>query len=337
MIWCCWRNGTLRDPRPQKLEAEIVTDDPALVVTEDAKLDDVMLAMDVVDTLRHERMLITRDINSEVRRESLVDRLREIYRGQGISVPDDILMDGVKALEEERFRYRAPKDGFGTKLALLYINRGKWLPLLTTILAIIGLAGAVNYFGFERPQQVEQSRIERVMESLPGDLSEAYQAGLSVATEGLAVDRLEATYNSGRDAISAGDTVAAQAAITDLESLTAQISQSYNLDIIQPSGGDLSGIYYDAANGERLYFVIVEATNPAGSAVELSITDQISGRTDMASTFGVEVPRNVYDDLAEDIATDNDVDAARVGEKVRGELDANYVIDVRSGRLLEWQ
>jgi len=306
-------------------------------VEEDAKLDDVMLAMDVVDTLRHERMLITRDINSEVRRENLVDRLREIYRGQGITVPDDILMDGVKALEEERFRYAPPKDGFGTKLALLYINRGKWLPLFMTILAIIGLAGAVNYFGFERPQQAEQSRIERVMESLPGELSEAYQAGLGVATDGLAVDRLESTYNAGRDAVSAGDTVAAQAALTDLENLTAQISQSYNLDIIQPGGNDLSGIYYDPPNGERLYYVIVEATNPAGRAVELSITDQISGRTDMASTFGVEVSEQTYDRLADDIAPDNDVDRARVGEKARGELDVDYVMDVRSGRLLEWQ
>ena len=73
------------------------------------KLDDIMLAMDVVDTLRHEREMIASDMNAGERREDLINRLRGIYNAQGISVPDDVLMDGVMALEEERFAYHPPK------------------------------------------------------------------------------------------------------------------------------------------------------------------------------------------------------------------------------------
>ena len=135
----------MRDPRPQKLEPDTSVPLPFKELeAEDAALDDVMLAMDVVDTLRHERMLIVRDINTEVRRETLVDRLRDIYKGQGITVPDDILMDGVKALEEERFRYQPPKPGFGLTLANAYINRAQWLPKVYFVLGLLGAAGLLT-------------------------------------------------------------------------------------------------------------------------------------------------------------------------------------------------
>jgi len=65
-------------------------------------LDDIMLAMDVVDTLRHEHIMVEKDLASENRRKNLIERLRGIYKAQGIEVPDSVLMDGVLALEEQR-------------------------------------------------------------------------------------------------------------------------------------------------------------------------------------------------------------------------------------------
>nr|MDJ0956301.1 DUF6384 family protein [Arenicellales bacterium] len=54
-------------------------------------LDDVMLAMDVVDTLRHQQLLVERELNTEDRDKKMMDRLREIYASQGIEVPDHVL------------------------------------------------------------------------------------------------------------------------------------------------------------------------------------------------------------------------------------------------------
>ena len=68
-------------------------------------LDDVMIAMDVVDTLRHDRRILERELNDERRRAELIERLRNLYKGQGIEVPDSILEEGVRALEERRFVY----------------------------------------------------------------------------------------------------------------------------------------------------------------------------------------------------------------------------------------
>jgi hypothetical protein len=49
-------------------------------------IDDLMLAMDVIDTLRHNQDFVARELDEPRREAALMDRLREIYRGQGITV-----------------------------------------------------------------------------------------------------------------------------------------------------------------------------------------------------------------------------------------------------------
>ena len=44
-----------------------------------APLDEVMLAMDVVDTLRHRQDLATRELAGVTREQQLIDKLRDIY------------------------------------------------------------------------------------------------------------------------------------------------------------------------------------------------------------------------------------------------------------------
>lgn len=101
---------------------------PALT-EEPRKLDDVMLAMDVVDTLRHRVRIVDQELNEDAREEQLIARLKEIYGAQGIEVPDKILKDGVKALAEQRFVYKPPADTVSVKLAKLYVSRKKWFQI----------------------------------------------------------------------------------------------------------------------------------------------------------------------------------------------------------------
>ena len=72
------------------------------------KLDELMLAMDVVDTLRHQDNLVARELDETRREAQLIERLRQLYRGQGIEVPDRVLHEGVGALKESRFVYTPP-------------------------------------------------------------------------------------------------------------------------------------------------------------------------------------------------------------------------------------
>ncbi|HOI93670.1 MAG TPA: DUF6384 family protein [Syntrophobacter fumaroxidans] len=93
---------------------------------EKTRFDEVMLAMDVVDTLRHEEQMVERELASDERDLVLFDKLKRMYASQGIEVTDEIIAEGVAALREERFVYRPPPPRGTLWLAKLYVNRKRW-------------------------------------------------------------------------------------------------------------------------------------------------------------------------------------------------------------------
>ena len=101
-------------------------------------LDDIMIAMDVVDTLRHREDLVRRELNEEDREADLIARLRKIYKDQGIDVPDSVLADGVKALKESRFVYTPPPRGWKRTLLTLWARRETFGKRAAALVALRG-------------------------------------------------------------------------------------------------------------------------------------------------------------------------------------------------------
>jgi hypothetical protein len=108
-----------------------------------------MLAMDVVDTLRHSRRLVEKELASEENDAQLLRRLRDIYASQGIEVPDEILRQGVAALKEQRFVYKPPPPGFWTSIAWLYVTRKRWRAKLIVYALLIVVAWHWDSFGIQ--------------------------------------------------------------------------------------------------------------------------------------------------------------------------------------------
>ncbi|MCA8941037.1 MAG: hypothetical protein KDB80_00640, partial [Planctomycetes bacterium] len=106
-------------------------------------LSEVMLAMDVVDMLRHERALVEQELREDERRVAFIARVREIYESQGIEVSDEVVAEGVDALLEDRFRYEPPKRTFAVRLAEVYVERVLWAKraaIAVVLLVVVGLA-----------------------------------------------------------------------------------------------------------------------------------------------------------------------------------------------------
>jgi len=93
-------------------------------------LDDILMAMDVVDTLRHSSRVVERELNASEYDTKLLERLRGIYEAQGINVPDHILKEGVTALREDRFTYRPTPLSFSRSLAEWYVKNQKMTPFV---------------------------------------------------------------------------------------------------------------------------------------------------------------------------------------------------------------
>lgn len=303
-----------------------------------APLDDVMLAMDVVDTLRHRQDFVARELNAEAREKQLFDKLREIYHSQGIEVSDEVLKAGVAALGESRFVYTPPKAGLATGLARLYVSRRRWGPaaLAAILILVIGLGG---YFFAYRPfqqGQIEAARLE-LAEKLPAEMEAAYSAIFNETKVQRAVVEADELRTRGRAAAAEGDRAGALAALGALQQLRDQLRREYSLRIVnrpdlQSGVWTIPEINTEATN----YYVVVEALDPDGDALMLPILNEENGQTETVNIWAVRVPEQVYRSVEADKRDDGIIQRNVVGVKQYGFLDIDYAVPVLGGAITRW-
>jgi hypothetical protein len=312
---------------------------------EPQKLDELMLAMDVVDTLRHSENVVNRELNAEQREADLLRRLREIYRGQGIDVPDRVLQEGVRALDERRFVYTPPPPGLPTTLARLWVNRSRIGKGLLAAVAALGVGWGAYYVGIELPERerVEQARAaaERaridLTERLPQALDQAHEDALREAQVPVARERADAVFADGKAALARQDAAGAQQAIGDLEVLRASLRREYTLRILSRPR-EPSGVWRVPQRNPtgRNYYLVVEAVTPDGRSVSLPVTSEEDGRTETVSKWGIRVSEEVFNQIRQDKNDDGIVQRNRLGEKRRGHLEVTYLIPVLGGAIVRW-
>jgi hypothetical protein len=312
--------------------------DTALAQGKPQTLDDLMIAMDVVDTLRHREDLVRRELNEEGREDDLIARLRQIYRDQGIEVPDQILADGVKALKDSRFDYTPPPAGWKRSLLTLWAMRdthGKR--------AGYALAAAIALFaGYHllvtRPAQLaaEQEHVE-ITETLPKSLRQAHTDILAVGNDPAARQKADALLADGERAIRDGDRAAMNKVSTDLAALRTELAAEYTLMIVSRPG-ESSGVWRRPPRGSqaRNYYLIVEPIAPDGRKLGLPVRNEETGVSETVSKFGVRVPQQTFEAVASDKRDDGIVQRNQFGIKKRGTLAVDYKMPFEGGIITQW-
>ena len=303
-----------------------------------APLDDVMMAMDVVDTLRHAEKLVERELSSDERARRLKERLRQIYTSQGLEVSDRILDEGVAALEDERFVYNPPELGASRWLAMMWIRRKSWGKAVAIGLIVLAVAGAGYYFGVKRPaerQMVEQT--EALTVGLPRDFAAELDRIKAVSQVDRAVEVAERLVAEGVAAAKAGDLDAAKGKAAQLRALRQMLEQEYVIRIVARPGQQ-SGIFRvpDANPNARNYYLIVEAIDAGGRPVKVRVISEEQGKTGMVDIWGLRVSESAFARVRADKRDDGIIQNNRVGEKRRGYLQPEYTIPVQGGAILEW-
>ncbi len=301
-------------------------------------LDDVMIAMDVVDTLRHDKRLVERELDDAERRAELIARLRDIYKGQGIEVPDQILEEGVKALEEKRFVYTPPATTFEVRLARLYATRDVWAKRA----AGVGLAGALGlggwYVAIERPRAVEHAAIEREAGTeLPARITGLVQQIEREAKVPAIVTEAKQIAETARSAAAGRQLPAARSAETRLQAMLDELRRSYQIRIINRQG-EVSGLWrVPKVNPlSRNYYLVVEAIDPAGKVVPRDILNEETGQHETVTKWAVRVPKSVFDEVQADKLDDGIIQKAVLATKVPGEIEPRWQREVPGGALTRW-
>lgn len=302
-------------------------------------LDDVLLAMDVVDTLRHREQLVLSELDAGAREAALLGRLKEIYAAQGIDVPEQILKEGVKALEERRFIYEPPKPSIAVTLAKIYIARGRWMaPLILAVIAL-GSLGAAWHLGVALPEQeqAEAARVE-LAQTLPSETGRLHGEVTALALEETARLRADALKADADRAIAAGDVEAARAARDGLALLQQDLAVVYDVRVVYGPGEARSGVFRipEDVPGGRNYYLIVEAVHPAGRLVEVPVSSEEDRRSDRVTRWGQRVSEAVFQSVADDKGDDQIIQNSVIGRKLQGYLSPQYTVETPGGAILEW-
>ncbi|HJZ32034.1 MAG TPA: DUF6384 family protein [Hyphomicrobiaceae bacterium] len=310
----------------------------AVAPSQPQKLDDVMIAMDVVDTLRHREHLVERELNEDGRESELIARLRQIYREQGIEVPDQVLAEGVKALKDSRFVYTPPPASWKRTLLTLWVKRQLY-GTRTGLVAAVLLLLAGSYYAFvSRPARLakEQARIE-ITQTLPKQLRQTHADIMAIATDEAAKAKATALETDAERAIRAGDRAAMVKVNGELAQLQQDLLREYTLTIVSRAG-ESTGIWRRPPQGglARNYYLIVEAIAPDGRKLSLPIRNEETGMVETVSKFGVRVPEETFQAVARDKRDDGIVQKNRFGVKRRGTLTVDYEMPFEGGFITKW-
>jgi hypothetical protein len=299
-------------------------------VADKSPLDEVMLAMDVVDTLRHRELMLARELGAEARDRQMIDRLREIYAGQGLAVSDEILTQGVLALREDRFRYTPPQPGFGHFLARVYVRRGRWGKPLIAMLALIA-AGLIAYQIVIRGPQLA------AIAALPAELHAVHTTVVDLSDDAGVEADAAALLAEGDKALQRRDYSDARSAIEQLAALHATLAQEYELRIVSRPG-ELSGVWRipDVNSRAQNYYLIVEAVAAGGRPLTLPIRNEEDGKVYRVARWGVRVGEETFQAIANDKRDDGIIQQAVVGVKRRGSMTPEYRLPVQGGTITEW-
>ena len=86
----------------------------------------------------------------------------------------------------------------------------------------------------------------------------------------------------------------------------------------------------------RAYFVVVDAVDPRGNPVRLSVRNDETNETETFSRFAVRVPIATLNAVRSDKEMNGIVQNTELGEKRRGALEPEFKMPVLSGRITRW-
>ncbi|MDD2318088.1 MAG: DUF6384 family protein [Desulfobacterales bacterium] len=308
--------------------------------TRKTDLNEVMLAMDVVDTLRHQQSLVDRELGAEDHDRALIEKVRDIYAGQGLAVSDDIIAEGVKALREERFTYRPPKDSFQLTLARLYVNRGRWIKRgALAVLALLAIY-IIHYFFVTAPQnrvREQQQRTLQELTAMPAKLAEERDRVLAEAREDAARKQAEGLYETAMAGVSRQDAETANKGYAALRQLYDQLTLEYRLHIVSRPDAS-SGVWRIPENNPnaRNYYIIVEAVTPEGKRLALPVVSEEDGKTHTVEQWGVRVKSDVFEQVRRDKMDDGIINRNVFGVKKRGYLTPEFSFPTTGGAIAQW-
>lgn len=291
-----------------------------------APLDDLMLAMDLVDTLRRQQRLVEQELDSGQREAALKARLQRVYQAQGIEVSEAVLDEAVRALREDRFVYRPAPPSLAVALARVYVSRRIWGRWLLGGIALLLLLSVAWIWLIVMPHN-----------ALPAELEERHAQVRELARSATVDDQADRLLASARQALRDGHRGDARDLLAQLEQLRDQLAVSYQLRVVNRPGVR-SGVWRvpEANPDARNHYLIVEAIGAGGRPISVPVRNEETGETEPVERWGLRVDQATFERVAADKSDDGIIQNDLVGRKAVGELEPSYLVPTSGAAITDW-
>lgn len=289
-----------------------------------------MAAMDVVDTIRHQQSIAEREFDGENRRERLLARLKELYAAQGIEVSDAVLLEGIDALEEERFKYQPVEKSWQTKLANIWVSRGKWGKPLGFLTVLGGLFSGVYFVTDVMPENKLRSELPKQLQSQLSKIT-------NVAKNPAIVAQAQDSLKQGQAALEKGDLEKAAAIEDEMEQALELLQTEYKIRIVLKPG-KMSALWRvpDINPNGKNYYLVVEAIDNKNKVVPLPILSEETNKRETVKTWAIRVNEATFLRVAADKKDDGIIQNNLVGQKQVGYLRPKFSIPTTGGAITKW-
>lgn len=148
-------------------------------------------------------------------------------------------------------------------------------------------------------------------------------------------EEAQALRARGEAALLNADTASANQSIAALRTLTDTIASSYTMKIVNENGVK-SGVWRYPNNNPnaRNYYIVVDALDSSGNPVDVSVVNEETGNTEIASRFAVRVTDEVYESVKDDKLDNGLIDKPLIGTKSPGKLRPEYAVDTANGGII---
>lgn len=283
----------------------------------DLSIAEMSRMLDVAAALRRERLVAEQQLNHDQTRAMLRERLLEAARVSGDPVSEQEIDAAIEAYFANLHEFQAPKPGFETFLAHLYVLRG---PIAKWAAGIV--AACLVWWGFSSSGLLPgEARDRMLLEELHAKITRSAAAAREVAASPETQARFT-DYQAQADAYREASDLAELKSLAEIIAREeAVLKQEYTLRVVQRPVSAQERLFEDAS-GQRVSgtYLIVEAIDPSGRPVSLPIRDAETGETTTIGRWGEEVPKEVFERVVADKQADGVLDETEFAVKRRGEL-----------------
>lgn len=300
-------------------------------------LDELLMAMDVVDTLRHQEQVAIDELEQDGKDTALKERLRNLYESQGLTVSEEILDEGIRALKEDRFTYHPRSFGFARTMAGIWINRKRYIRVGMVAFGLLIIISAGSFFVSHWQQARDREFRVELQETLPREIVKIADQIRNMSHDPEAMERAAAFQAQGQSALNQNNLKTARVAVQDLQELYQNLTQTYNLRIVSEPGS-LSAVYRIPKDNGSIhnYYLIVEAIDPRGVALAQNVLSEETNKTKSVKRWGQRVPLATYEMIRRDKQDDGIIQKNIIGRKQRGYLKPDFLVPVQNGAITEW-